>query len=362
MNPFRPRLLYAPFAWIYAGVLALRHWGYDAGVLKSERGALRTWVLGNITVGGTGKSPHVRLFVRELEAVLGAGAVGVLSRGHGRKSRGFRWVEAGSGPDEVGDEPLMLGRQLPGTPVAVCEDRVAGVARMRADRPGLRWVVLDDALQHRRLRPDVATVLLDATQPVTRDRLLPAGRLRDVRGSLGRADSALLTRASGDVGALVAACGWPGHGPLMATSMVEGAAVPWSDAARAAGPLTRLPNPADRARILAVAGIARPERFMDALATGYQIVRREAYPDHHAFTEAEVKGWVAAFDADALSALITTEKDAARLEPYRRVLAQIPVYHVPLVATWLDAERAQAWIRQTLLDADSRGSGKNEDI
>jgi len=346
VKPYRPRPSLAPLAALHALVLHVRHAAFDWGLLRSQQAAIRTWVVGNITVGGTGKSPHVRLIVKELESMLGVGKVGILSRGYGREGTGFEWVSLESSLASVGDEPLMLKRQMPATPVAVCADRVAGVSNMKADRPELEWVVLDDALQHRRLRADASTVLLDATQPITKDRLIPAGRLRDVRSAIKRADSALLTRVSGNEEEARTECGWPDGRPIWATTMREGGLLPWSQAA-----LDRpVPSPraaaSERARVVAVAGIARPERFMDALAHGYQIVRREAYPDHHSFSQTEVKQWLAAYDTDGIVGIITTEKDATRLEPFRERLNRIPVYYVPLIAEWIDAEGARSWIRE----------------
>ena len=362
MKPYRSRPYLAPIAALHALVLRVRHLAFDWGVLRSRRAAVKTWVLGNITVGGTGKSPHVRLFVSELETLLGAGKVGILSRGYGRELAGFAWVELASSTTEVGDEPLMLKRQMPNTPVAVCADRLAGVAQMHADRPELEWVVLDDAFQHRRLRADVSTVLLDATQPVTKDRLIPAGRLRDVRSALRRADSALLTRVAGNAVEARSESGWPDGRPAWATAMREGRLQPWSQAAFDRPVPVPRESASERARVIAVAGVARPERFMDGLASGYQIVRREAYPDHHAFSQTEVKQWLAAFDTDGVVGIITTEKDATRLEPHRDRLNRIPVYYVPLVAEWLDPTGARTWIRDVVAQAARGTSPKIQDI
>lgn len=347
MKPYRPRPWLLPLAALHSAVLRLRHWAFDAGLLRSAQAEIPTWVVGNITVGGTGKSPHVRLVVRELEAAVGSGRVGVLSRGYGRAGQDFAWVTAESEAAEVGDEPRMLKGQIPQAPIAVCADRLEGVRRMHAEHPELRWVVLDDAMQHRRLVPDVTMVLLDATQPVSRDRLIPAGRLRDLRHRLRKAHVAVITRTSGDFEGERAACGWPEHAPLWFTRMTEGRLEPWSAAARSMPVPAPHPHAASGPRVLAVAGIARPERFMDGLAKGYQIVRREAFPDHHAFTEEEVKRWVTAFDTDGIAGVITTEKDAARLEAHRHLLDGVAVYYVPLLAEWADPEAARAWLQET---------------
>lgn len=341
MTSYRPRPWLFPLAALHGAVLRIRHFAFDVGILRSQRAVLPTWVVGNITVGGTGKSPHVRLMVRELEEIVGTGCVGVLSRGYGRATTGFVWVEPDAPAEEVGDEPRMLKGQIPQAPIAVCADRVEGVRRMHAERPELQWVVLDDALQHRRLVPDVAMVLVDATQPVAQDRLIPAGRLRDLRSRLKRADVGILTRAQAEAPLPKGPCPW------FTTQMVEGVLTPWSTAARNC-PLPKAnSHPTRAARILAVAGIARPERFMDRLAASYQIARREAFPDHHDFPEHAVRGWLAAFDTDGIAALVTTEKDAVRMERHRTLLDRVPVYYVPLQAEWLNPNEAKQWIRET---------------
>ena len=167
-------------AQLYGLVVRARHRLYDAGILPSHEGALPTLVLGNLTVGGTGKTPLTERLVLDLENILGKGSVGILSRGYGRDTSGFQWVTPQSSSAEAGDEPVMLARKLPHAAVAVCEDRLQGLERMRDERPELRWVVCDDAFQHRALKPTLSMLLIDSTQPIASDRLLPAGRLRDV--------------------------------------------------------------------------------------------------------------------------------------------------------------------------------------
>ena len=137
-------------------MLHVRHKLYDWGILHSERGALPTLVVGNVELGGTGKTPHVLDLAQRLQAMVGEDAVGVLSRGYGRASAsGFQWVSEAQQWQDVGDEPWMMQRRLPNLHVAVCEDRLHGLAQMASERPQLRMVVLDDGMQHRALRPDL---------------------------------------------------------------------------------------------------------------------------------------------------------------------------------------------------------------
>jgi tetraacyldisaccharide 4'-kinase len=324
-----------PLALLYGAVVRLRNWAYDRGWRSSRPGALHTLVLGNVTVGGTGKTPHALYMVRALERIVGEGRVGVLSRGYGRRTRGFRWVSAEDAATATGDEPLLIKRHLGEVAVAVCEDRLAGLAAMRAQAPHLRWVVLDDALQHRRLRPDLALVLLDESQPVGLDFYLPCGRLRDTPRSLARADAALLTRLPTDASpAMLAASlerqGWPADRPHWGTTMHM-----------------RFPDlPQTPPRAIAVAGIAQPQRFLDALPGPFELMASFTYPDHHPYSERDVRHWVQAAHHHRASLLVTTEKDAMRIQPLSAVLHPLEMMTVGLEVQFFLAQTFQKWLEQ----------------
>ena len=183
-------------AGVWALVLAFRHALHDLGILRSKRGALPTLVVGNVEVGGTGKTPHVLDLSRRLSALLGPGSVGVLSRGYRRTASGFQWVSDAASWHEVGDEPWMIQRKLPHLDVAVGADRIAALSRMAQERPSLRVVVLDDGLQHRALKPDRALALTSRPRPpqgLGWSRLLPAGPWRDLPSRLRKADVVVAT-------------------------------------------------------------------------------------------------------------------------------------------------------------------------
>lgn len=306
-----------PWSVLYGLVLRLRHFLYDTGLLQSRPGALPTVVLGNLTIGGTGKTPLTELLVQEVEQIVGRGAVGILSRGYGRQTKGFLWVEPTNKSTEVGDEPLMLRRKLPHAVVAVCEDRLAGLLRMRNECPDLKWVVCDDALQHRALKPTLSMLAIDATQPIGSDRLLPLGRLRDLTSRMVEFDAAIVTRLENSLdGALETAlesAGWPLHRVHFGTSMHPMPLLSYPSGKPAKDGLNDSP-PSQRERILAVAGIARPERFMERLTQRFQVVRREVFADHGTFSEKDTKRWSVITESDRLQALVTTEKDVTRLD------------------------------------------------
>ena len=343
-------------AQLFGLIIRIRHRLYDVGILPSKEGALPTLVLGNLTVGGTGKTPLTERLVLDLEAVLGKGAVGILSRGYGRDTSGFEWVTPESTSAEAGDEPVMLARKLPHAAVAVCEDRLEGLERMRAERPELRWVVCDDAFQHRALKPTLSMLLIDSTQPIASDRLLPAGRLRDIPERALAADAIIVTRLDNVHGDLrtTFAPSFPVHKPVFGTHMETDPLLAWpGDAPCANG--DEHASPDRRERILAVAGISRPERFMDRLAGRFQVVRREAFSDHQAFTASDFKRWKRIVDSDRLHALITTEKDVVRM-PLEGIPG-VAIRYEPMHAEWQEPAEVKAWLRDQIEGQSTHSAG-----
>jgi tetraacyldisaccharide 4'-kinase len=185
------RIWLSPYAW----VLGVRHFLYDTGIIPSrEFPQVPIICVGNLAAGGTGKTPMTEYLV-ELLLQNGKRPM-VLSRGYGRKTKGFHYVEPhGEAGAHLlwGDEPLQIKYRFPGVVVAVCEDRVAGVERLLADYPEDPWILLDDAMQHRRLKPSKTILMSNYNRPYWKDRLLPFGRLRDLPSAARRADCLVLT-------------------------------------------------------------------------------------------------------------------------------------------------------------------------
>jgi tetraacyldisaccharide 4'-kinase len=348
------RLILLPLSFAYGVAIRLRHMLFDSGVLRSRPGALRTIVLGNLTVGGTGKTPTTERIVRDMQNLIGLKKVGILSRGYGRKTKGFRWVSESMDSADCGDEPLLLSKNLPDVPVAVCEKRLVGLRNMKAKHPELEWVVCDDAFQHRRLRPTLSILLLDATQPVAEDDLLPLGRLRDLPERMNCADALVITRLNESENLQHAA---EAHGvdqrktlPLFASHMQPQPLLDWPAGTEAPNGNAAL-SPDRRERIMAVAGIARPERFMDRLTERFQVVRRECFPDHRAFTEKDYKRWRRIMEGDRIRAIITTEKDAMRIKP--ELTEGINIRCEAIKAEWHDSEAFALWLREAIARCDN---------
>jgi tetraacyldisaccharide 4'-kinase len=304
-EPLVRRLLLGPL-WLlslgFRGAVALRGGLYRAGLLRTHRTArARVVSVGNLTVGGAGKTPAVIHLARWLTA-RGV-RVAVLSRGYGRTERADRVLLPGAElppAHEVGDEPRLIARACPGVPVLVGRDRAALASRAEAEL-GAQVLLLDDGFQHRRLARDVDVVVVDAAVGLGNGHLLPRGPLREPPAALGRATLLWLREAEAPRPLAL-----PGGVPVLRAAYRPGALATLGGEGLEAAALRGR-------RVVAFAGIARPERFADSLrALGAEVVALEGFADHHAFLPAELEALRAR--AVALGAqLVTTEKDAARL-------------------------------------------------
>ncbi len=297
-----------PLESIFGAVVDARNALYDQGTLKARRLAGPVVSIGNLSLGGAGKTPFVILLGRLL-AERGL-RFDVLSRGFGRRRRGVRLVHPGGLPHDFGDEPLLIARQL-SVPVIVGEDRYAA-GRLAEEKFGPQLHLLDDGFQHRALARDFDIVLV--TPDDARDRLLPAGRLREPLSALARADAVVL--ASG-----AASEDFPAPGKLL-----------WR-VRRGLAPVNIPPRP------VAFCGIARPRNFFLQLRTaGVEPAAHAVYRDHHAYAEKDVRELLALRQSSGAGGFVTTEKDAVNLGGYLSALE--PLVVVPVKMELLDAPAA----------------------
>jgi tetraacyldisaccharide 4'-kinase len=327
---------------LYAHLSRARRRYYTA---RPER---RRWLgrpvisVGNLSVGGSGKTPIVELLARGLQA--SGRRPSVLSRGYGRADAVAGAVVVNDGTRicadlaRAGDEPTMLARNLPGVVVIVCPDRyLAG--RLAERRFGCDVHVLDDGFQHVQLGRDV-DLLLAGDDDLERPRVLPAGRLREPLDAARHADALLWTGPDGD--------------PASAASRLR---LPVCfEVRRAAGRLSTAPfagkPPAPGARVAGLAAVARPRPFLDGLrASGFDVASEVIRPDHHRYTRRDVEYVRAAVAASGAAGVITTEKDMVRLEP---------LGPLPFAVAWQRLEvriepaaAFEAWLRERLQDADA---------
>ena len=335
--------LLLPFAGLYAAALAVRNWLYDHGWKKSAPGWVPLLGVGNLRVGGTGKTPHVAWLVTELRHQGQRPAI--LSRGYGRQTRGPRLATAADSAATVGDEPWQYFEvfSAQGVPVAVAENRQLGLDLLRRHHPELTCVVLDDTYQHRRVRPTLNILLTELARPFYTDHVLPAGRLREARAGAARADLVIVTKCPPDLPAAAQAAAEaqvrryarPGA-PVLFSTYAYGAPAPLTAAARAQA----LPPPAGPMALLT--GIAQPGPLRaELLRQGYQLAAEHAFADHHAFTAADVAAVRARWQPGQV--IFTTEKDATRLQApaLAAALAGLPVYTIPVRVSLLGAGAAR---------------------
>jgi tetraacyldisaccharide 4'-kinase len=301
---------------IFSGAVRVRNALYDAGALPARRLQGPVVSIGNLSVGGSGKTPFV-ILLGELLKARGI-PFDVLSRGYRRQTRGVALVDPAGLPPQFGDEPLLITRRLQ-APVILGEDRYqAGVFAEQHFGPRLHLV--DDGFQHRQLARDFDIVLV--TPDDARDRLLPAGRLREPLSVLRRADAVVLA-----------------SGADAANFPLEGKTV-WR-VRRGIVPRDLPPRP------LAFCGIARPQSFFAQLRkAGVDPAAEVVFPDHHAYTEKDLRDLQFVAEQNQAGGFVTTEKDAVNLGGYLASLKPLAV--VPVKMDLVDSERALDHLLQTL--------------
>ncbi len=310
----------SPYAWI----LDMRHFLYDRGIFRSYSFPLHTICVGNITVGGTGKTPMTEYLVgRFLEKNV---IPVVLSRGYGRKTKGFRYVNVTDTWDQTGDEPLQVKQHFPEVTVAVCEDRVKGLLRISKDFPGNHPVILDDAFQHRRVRASKNVLMVDHTRPVSEDTLLPFGRLRDLPRVGNRADCVVYTHCLRlpDPADRPKESFW--NVPEFYTYMSYGQPVPLNKAEN---------KPQKGVSLLLVSGIANPKLLVEFLEKSYKVEYHLKFPDHHRFSVKDLEKIRGLLYENPHLQMVTTAKDAVRLAN-----SGIPGWVIPVQLSFFSEESA----------------------
>jgi tetraacyldisaccharide 4'-kinase len=330
------RILLFPFALLWGLVLWVRHSLCDAGVLKSVRPTVPTIVIGNLSFGGTGKTPHVRLVV---ETLRGEGAIATLSRGYGGRVGQAGEVKEESAVSDVGDEPLMLKRALPWLRVFVGADRVKAIEEIQRMIPDVKAVVLDDAFQHRRLNAGLNVLLTTWGRPFSDDVLVPAGNLRDLRSRAKAAQVVVVTKCPREAGGNDGMTAeWRRKLDLRAEQRLFFSGLEYG-VPRPMNGSGEVPMGAGSSALL-VTGIADPTPLVEHAREVWGRVEHVAFPDHHAFTPADLErlaGTYATF-AGLPKSIVTTEKDAVRLLPLIKcsALEQVPIAVVPVKAVILN--------------------------
>lgn len=336
------KLLLYPLSLIYGLVVAIRNQLYDFKIFKSAEFDIPVISIGNITVGGTGKTPHTEYLIKLLKQNY---RVSTLSRGYKRKSQGFRIVEPVSTVEEVGDEPLQLKRKYPSVSVAVCENRAIGVEKLLDIKPSPDVILLDDAFQHRRITPGLNILLIDYNKPIRDDHILPYGRLRESKLQAKRANIIIITKCPNEITPITRRIMakdvhlYP-YQDLYFTTMVYGQLCPVFSEAK---PMDLFNDPRHMA-VLAVTGIASPEYAILHLKKITSEVDSIIFPDHHNYDESDIQKIIKRFGMlnNPRKIIVTTEKDTVRLRQLN-LSGEIKsvLYYLPIQVKFLDREGKQ---------------------
>lgn len=333
--------LLTPFSWLYGFGVYVRNKLFDWGILKETSFSVPVVGVGNITVGGTGKTPHVEYI---LECLRYKRNIAVLSRGYKRKTRGFIVASAKSTPDSIGDEPLQIYEKFGGTvKVAVCESRVKGVRELIKQFPKLDLIVLDDSFQHRYIKPKVNIMLMDYSRPVYSDNILPLGRMRESSDAKYRADMVITTKCPSDISALdmrivSKRLELMPYQKLYFSTFVYGGLIPvFPDDCTERLLISELT--ADDSVIL-LTGVANPRPFVNHFRS-YPFKKKVLhFPDHHDFKKSDLHEILKKFTSASgnRKVIITTEKDAMRIShnPYFPVELRPLIFYIPIGVKMLD--------------------------
>ena len=332
------RILLLPISLLYHIVLAIRHKLYDWHILKTTRFEKPVICVGNLNLGGTGKTPHTEYLLRLLKNDY---RLATLSRGYGRKTKGFRQADSTSTYEDMGDEPLLYFKKYPGIQVAVDEDRVEGVRTLLNSSYNPEVILLDDAFQHRSISAGLNILLTEYQHLYCNDLLFPSGTLRDVRFAAKRADIIVVSKTPKDLcedeKQQIISRLQPSKNQKVYFSYLEHAALqPLNEAAKAF-------PPEEAGGAFAFCGIANPKPFIEELKRRYPTVDFLPFGDHHAYKENDMKAvlkWCESLSAEK-KIIVTTEKDAMRLtnSPYLCQFECVPLYELPVSVRFHEEEK-----------------------
>lgn len=325
------RILLFPFSLFYGLVLWIRNKLFDKGILSGASFNIPIIGVGNLSAGGTGKSPMVEFLIARLKDRY---TIAVLSRGYKRKTSGYALANESSDALEIGDEPMLFFTKFPEIAVAVGEERIVAIPQLLHDRPGTRAIILDDAFQHRSVIAGQNILLTDFSNLFTRDWFLPTGDLRDLRSSYRRADLIVVTKTPPGLEAtekaeIIREINPLPHQQIFFTSIEY--QLPYHIVSGTTRAIS------EKTEVLLVTGIANPRPLKKYLSDHASIYDEILYSDHHIFSIDDWKDISRRFDSlqSADKIILTTEKDAVRLLKFEQALAELPFYVIPMQIRFL---------------------------
>lgn len=345
-------ILLVPFSWLYKAGVFFYHSLYDLKILKSYRPDVHTICVGNLSVGGTGKSPMVEYLLRLLtsavplsfEEELGVRSsdgppklhAAVISRGYKRKTKGFLLAGENTAASDIGDEPMQFHKKFPGVAVAVGEERAPAIEQLLKQRPGINVIILDDAYQHRAVTAGFNILLTDYNNIFTGDGYLPAGTLRDLKSNYKHADVIVVTKCDERLGNTDRQRIIDNIRPLT-HQQVFFTAIDYGSIYNVFNNEHR--ELKDVKEVVLVTGIANPGPLLDYLKRFNLQVRHLSFPDHYNFSEKDIGDILGTYQSPGVEnkVILTTEKDAVRLMEWKR-LHGVPVFALPVQHRFLFGE------------------------
>lgn len=337
------RILLTPLSWLYGAGVWLRNVAFNMGLLKQEEFDVPVVAIGNVTVGGTGKTPHVEYIVSRLYRQYN---IGVISRGYKRRTKGFVLANDNLSPVDLGDEPYQIYRKFRGLiTVAVCEDRRKGIKNILRINPEIDLILLDDALQHRYVKPKVNVLMIDYNRPPYEDKLLPLGSLREPADRILKCDMVVVTKCPDDVKPVDLRM-IKEHMDLFKFQQLYFSKIRYG----APQPVFPIGNPDltslnwldEDDLILGIAGIANPRPFAKHLKQYGTRLKVIHYDDHHTYSREDFRYIFKLFRGleGKRKYIVTTEKDAVRIlnSPYFPPTRQDTIYFIPIQADFLNYE------------------------
>ena len=317
------RFLLYPFALIYGAVVWLRNSLYDSGFFSSVEFSVPVITVGNLSVGGTGKTPHVEYLIRLLQYEY---TIATMSRGYKRRTQGFLLAGDNANALKIGDEPMQYKMKFPDLVVSVAEERMTGIPYLLQRRPDVDIVLLDDAFQHRSVKAGMNILITDYSRPFYEDYILPYGRLREGRKAYHRADIIVVSKCPpalkrADADAMVGQINPLAHQQVFFSAIRYEA--PYNFFTNEQVSLTN-------ANVLLVCCIARPEPLIEQVQSLAKEVHVLSYPDHHYFLSKDLEEIKSTYDNWQVpnKVIVTTEKDATRLHLQ---LDKISTWNIPVV-------------------------------
>ena len=325
------KVLLFPFSVLFDVVTSIRNRLYDTGVRPSAVFEIPLVSVGNLAVGGTGKTPMVEYLIRLFSNQY---KVATLSRGYGRRSKGIMIAGANDGPRTIGDEPFQLYRKFKDkVVVAVGEERALAIPYILQEYPDINLILLDDAFQHRRVRPSFQILLTDYNNLFFRDFILPAGRLRESKRGASRADVVVVTKCPPNIteDEMLSIESSIRH---YSDKAVFFSRICYDNIQPGDSSLYRADNVYRPDKIMLVSGIASPAPLVQYLEKNFSLVKRFLFPDHHVYSKKDLESICEAAVKENAS-VVTTEKDIAKMDPLVFRQFSVSLYYLPIKIEFL---------------------------